>query len=85
MENIFEGERDSNSSGEDEEMNAWSIKIEDEISFWEKYLIDKYTYQPKICPVCAGSKYSIRKNSKSNLFIPFILVCGNKICKKKEN
>ena len=31
MENIFEGDRDSNFSGEEEEMNAWSIKIEDEL------------------------------------------------------
>mgnify|MGYP006873208850 CR=1 FL=1 len=67
MENIFDGDRDSNSSEEDEEMNAWSIKIEDEISYWEKYLIDIYIYQPKLCPICAVGKFSIRKNSKNNI------------------
>ena len=66
MENLFEKDRDSNSSGDDEEINVWPIKIEDKISYWEKYLIDRYTYQPKICPLCGIGKYTIRRNSKSN-------------------
>ena len=65
-------------------MNAWPIKIEDEISYWETYLIDRYTYQPKICPLCGVGKYTIRRNSKSNLCNPFILACGNKKCQKKK-
>ena len=84
MEDIFEYDDISLSDEDNEEPSIWNIKFEDELRFWEKNLIDIYTYQPKNCPLFKKGEFNIRKNPKQNILNPYLVVCNNKICKKKS-
>lgn len=63
---------DSSSSSESQEnqnidsgtTEEWNISINEEKNFWNKELINRYIYIPKLCPKC--KKDTFRKNEKKN-------------------
>ena len=52
-------------------------------NFWDKEILDKYAYQPSLCPCCKVGKFNIRENTKNKILNPYIIVCCNKKYKKK--
>ena len=64
---------DSSSSSESQEnqnidsgtTEEWNISINEEKNFWNKELINRYIYIPKLCP--KYKKDTFRKNEKKKL------------------
>ena len=84
MEELISGES-SNEEEEEIENRKWPISDTKEKEFWDENIINDYIYMPDFCPTFKKGKMSIRENNKNKICNPYLLVCKNKVCKRKIN